>query len=59
MLGDQAMFTRSDGIERLWEISAPLIDNPPLPESYVPGSWGPVSIGRLSAPYSWHLPELE
>ena len=26
MLGDQALFTRSDGIERLWEISMPLLD---------------------------------
>src|SRR5215470_12132535 len=29
MLGDQSLFTRSDAIERLWEISAPLLENPP------------------------------
>ena len=28
-------------IERLWEISAPLLDNPPPVEPYAPGSWGP------------------
>jgi glucose-6-phosphate 1-dehydrogenase len=28
MIGDQALLTRSDGIERLWEISTPLLDNP-------------------------------
>src|SRR6516225_10019814 len=29
MIGDQSLFTRSDGIERLWEISEPLLQNPP------------------------------
>jgi glucose-6-phosphate 1-dehydrogenase len=31
MYGDQSLFTHSDAIERLWEISAPLLDNPPRP----------------------------
>jgi len=37
MTGDQSLFTRSDGIERLWEISAPLLDNPPPVEPCEPG----------------------
>jgi glucose-6-phosphate 1-dehydrogenase len=57
MVGDQALFTRSDGIERLWEISAPLLDNPPPAEPYEPGSWGPASVDKLIAPYRWHLPD--
>ena len=57
MTGDQSLFTRSDGIERLWEISAPLLDNPPPVEPYEPGSWGPPSVDRLIAPFLWHLPE--
>ena len=57
MTGDQSLFTRSDGVERLWEISAPLLDNPPPAEPYDPGSWGPPSVGRLIAPFRWHLPE--
>jgi glucose-6-phosphate 1-dehydrogenase len=57
MLGDQALFTRSDGIERLWEISMPLLDHPPEIEPYQPGSWGPDSVRRIPAPYRWHLPE--
>jgi glucose-6-phosphate 1-dehydrogenase len=57
MLGDQALFTRSDGIERLWEISMPLLDNPPAVEPYQPGSWGPDSVRRITAPHRWHLPE--
>ena len=55
MVGDQSLFTRSDGIERLWEISEPLLENPPPVEPYAAGSWGPASIGRLIAPYRWHL----
>jgi glucose-6-phosphate 1-dehydrogenase len=57
MIGDQALFTRSDGIERLWEISTPLLDNPPPAEAYEPGSWGPAAVDKLVAPYQWHLPE--
>jgi glucose-6-phosphate 1-dehydrogenase len=57
MLGDQALFTRADGIERLWEISTPLLDNPPAVEPYAPGSWGPASVHRIAAPYRWRIPE--
>jgi glucose-6-phosphate 1-dehydrogenase len=57
MIGDQSLFTRSDGIERLWEISTPLLENPPPVEPYARGSWGPDSVRRLIAPYRWHLPE--
>ena len=58
MLGNQAMFTRADGIERLWEVSAPLLADPPAPEPYSPGSWGPESsLRRLAAPFRWYLPE--
>jgi glucose-6-phosphate 1-dehydrogenase len=59
MLGDQALFTRSDGIERLWEISMPLLENPPPVEPYQPGSWGPQAVHRIPAPYRWHLPEAD
>jgi glucose-6-phosphate 1-dehydrogenase len=56
MVGDQALFTRSDGIERLWEVSTPLLDDPPPVEPYAPGSWGPKGAFELIAPYRWHLP---
>jgi glucose-6-phosphate 1-dehydrogenase len=55
MIGDQALFTSSDGIERLWEISEPLLQNPPPVEPYPRGSWGPDSVNRLIEPYHWHL----
>jgi glucose-6-phosphate 1-dehydrogenase len=58
MVGDQSLFTRSDGIERLWEISEPLLENPPPVEPYAKGSWGPESVKQLVAPYHWHLPHV-
>ena len=56
MVGDQALFTSSAGIERLWQISEPLLENPPPAEPYPVGSWGPDSVNRLVAPFHWYLP---
>jgi len=56
MHGNQTLFTRSDGIERLWEVAAPLLEQPPPVEPYWRGSWGPESISRLVAPHQWYLP---
>jgi glucose-6-phosphate 1-dehydrogenase len=55
MLGDQSLFTRADGIDRVWEISQPLLDSPPPVETYARGSWGPASVEKLIAPYKWFL----
>jgi glucose-6-phosphate 1-dehydrogenase len=41
MIGDRTLFTSADGIERLWKVATPLLDNPPPVQPYVPGSWGP------------------
>ena len=57
MLGDQSLFTRSDEIDRLWEVAVPLLKNPPLVEFYEPGSWGPPSIKHLISPHRWYLPD--
>jgi glucose-6-phosphate 1-dehydrogenase len=57
MAGDQSLFTSDAAIERLWEISAPLLDNPPPVQPYAPGSWGPPpALDHLTAPYHWRLP---
>ena len=56
MRGDQTLFTSADGIDRLWEISAPLLTDPPPIQPYAPGSWGPQpALDHLAAPYHWHL----
>jgi glucose-6-phosphate 1-dehydrogenase len=56
MRGDHTLFCTADGIERLWEVSTPLLDSPPPVKTYAPGSWGPQSIYQLIAPYAWRLP---
>ncbi|HET9161869.1 MAG TPA: glucose-6-phosphate dehydrogenase [Solirubrobacterales bacterium] len=56
MLGDRTLFTTSEGIERLWAVSEPLLDEPPPVEEYATGSWGPSAIDELIAPRRWHLP---
>jgi glucose-6-phosphate 1-dehydrogenase len=56
MIGDRTLFTTSEGVERLWEISAPLLEHPPVPRHYPRGSWGPSEIGALIAPHEWRLP---
>jgi glucose-6-phosphate 1-dehydrogenase len=56
MLGDRTLFTSSEAIERLWEISEPVLEDPPPAISYEPGSWGPEEAAELIAPRRWHLP---
>ena len=56
MSGDHTLFTTAEGIERLWELSMPLLRSPPPVRSYSPGSWGPNAIHQLIAPHAWRLP---
>jgi glucose-6-phosphate 1-dehydrogenase len=56
MVGDRTLFSSSDAIERLWEVSEPLLEDPPAATPYEPGSWGPREIDGLIAPRRWHLP---
>ena len=39
MRGDHTLFTTAEGIERLWEVSKPLLEAPPPVRLYEPGSW--------------------
>ncbi len=56
MRGDRTLFTNAEGIERLWEVSTPLLESPPPVRLYAPGSWGPNSMHQLIAPHAWRLP---
>ncbi|CAN5720403.1 glucose-6-phosphate dehydrogenase [soil metagenome] len=56
MSGDHTLFTTAEGIERLWELSAPLLKAPPPVRPYAPGSWGPNAIHQVIAPHTWRLP---
>jgi glucose-6-phosphate 1-dehydrogenase len=57
MVGDNTLFTRADGIERLWEISTPLLEQTLPVQPYAPGSWGPEAVHEVIAPRRWHLPD--
>jgi glucose-6-phosphate 1-dehydrogenase len=56
MVGHRTFFTTSEGIERLWEVAEPLLRDPPTPEPYGQGSWGPGAADALIEPHHWHLP---
>ncbi len=56
MRGDHTLFTTAEGIERLWEVSTPLLEAPPPVRFYDPGAWGPNAIHQLIAPHAWRLP---
>jgi glucose-6-phosphate 1-dehydrogenase len=56
MVGDHTLFNTAEGIERLWELSTPLLDDPPPVQPYAKGSWGPDTINDLIAPRRWRLP---
>jgi glucose-6-phosphate 1-dehydrogenase len=56
MIGDHTLFNTAEGIERLWEVSTPLLENPPPVQPYAQGTWGPPSINELIAPRTWRLP---
>jgi glucose-6-phosphate 1-dehydrogenase len=57
MRGDHLLFTRADEIELLWERSADLLADPPDPQPYPRGSWGPEAATDLAGPEGWRLPE--
>ncbi|MEF7612812.1 glucose-6-phosphate dehydrogenase [Aquincola sp. MAHUQ-54] len=56
MRGDRTLFTTAEGIERLWQVSTPLLESPPPVRLYAQGSWGPKPVHQLIAPHAWRLP---
>ena len=56
MTGDRTLFTTAEGVERLWEISDPLLEHPSPLRPYPKGSWGPPEVHELIAPRRWRLP---
>ncbi len=51
---DQTLFTRSDEVERLWEVCQPVLDDRPEVHAYEKGSWGPDAALEL-VPGGWRL----
>jgi len=56
MRGDHTLFNTAEGIESLWDLSRPLLADPPPARIYAKGSWGPNAIHQLIAPHAWRLP---
>jgi len=56
MRGDRTLFTTAVDIERLWQVSMPLLEAAPPVRLYAQGSWGPKSVHQLIAPHAWRLP---
>ena len=54
--GDHTLFNTARGIERLWTISEPLLQDPPSALPCAPGSWGPAEAACV-APLGWYLPD--
>ncbi len=57
MMKDHLLFTRSEQIERLWEVSTPVLERPPAPLPYAKGSWGPQPALDLPVHPGWRLPD--
>jgi glucose-6-phosphate 1-dehydrogenase len=56
--GDSTLFPRWEVIEETWRIVQPLLDSPPLLESYQPGTWGPASAVDMAAEHGgWRDPQ--
>jgi glucose-6-phosphate 1-dehydrogenase len=59
MLGQSVRFTRQDSVEQCWRILQPLLDSPPAPHPYKPGTWGPKEADDVVAGHgTWHEPWL-
>ncbi len=56
MSGDRTLFSSAKDIERLWEVSAPLLSDPPPVQPYAADTWGPDSMNEIIEPYRWRLP---
>lgn len=54
--GDSTLYTTAEDVERLWEVSAPLLADPPPVRGYDIGSWGGDEIHQLIKPQAWRLP---
>jgi glucose-6-phosphate 1-dehydrogenase len=49
LAGRTQLFVRYVGIEEEWRIVQPLLDDPPAPEPYEPGTWGPPATEKITS----------
>ena len=48
--GDQTLFVHADEAEASWRLYAPILEDPPEPQPYPAGSWGPQAAARFLSP---------
>jgi glucose-6-phosphate 1-dehydrogenase len=53
LAGDRSLFTSSACLEQAWRAAEPIVQNPPEPISYPPGSWGPPEADQLTGGFGW------
>jgi len=55
--GNPSLFTRADTVEAAWRVIDPVLEEPPPPFEYAPGTWGPEDAEDILASGScWHDP---
>jgi len=58
MRGNDNLFGREDVVDAQWRIVQPILANPPPPEEYAPGTWGPEAAEALiGADGPWRDPK--
>jgi len=59
MAGESTLFAREDYVEEAWRIVEPVLKarTPVFP--YVPNSWGPTDVERITPPGGWQDPIVE
>jgi glucose-6-phosphate 1-dehydrogenase len=50
LYGDQTLFVHGDEAEESWRLYKPVLENPPPPTPYAPGSWGPDAAAEFAIP---------
>lgn len=59
MADNKAYFPNEASVERTWTILQPILENPPAPEPYAKGSWGPQAAVDMTARYGgWREPTV-
>ncbi len=55
LAGQPGLFTGVAGLEKTWEVAAPILDDPPVPIPYQRGTMGPASADALAGAQGWLL----
>ena len=57
MAGDSSLFAREDYVEQAWRIVEPVLKGSTPVYQYVPNTWGPGQVDRVTPPGGWSNPD--